>query len=50
MSVFDALFKLLPGFNEGGFAEWLKRLGDWFDDHPDMLYNIGQLAAVLGTA
>lgn len=49
-SVFEGLFKLLPGFNEGGFAGWLKRLGDWFDEHPDMLYNIGQLAAVLGTA
>lgn len=46
----EGLFKLLPGFEEGGLLGWLQKLGDWADDHPDLVYYIGQAAGALTIA
>ena len=45
--VLDRLFSILPGFDDGGLSEWFRDMGNWFEEHPDVLEKIGEGLAVI---
>ena len=47
ISVFESLFKLLTGFEDGGFYSWLKSVGEWMKNNPDALRRLGELLGIV---
>lgn len=47
VGVFERLFKLLPGFEDGGFSGWLEDVGTWIKKNPDALERLGEMLGVV---
>ncbi len=50
VSVFEPILSLFPDFDDGGFFEWLEDVGNWMDENPEALYEIGRQIGTIVTA